>query len=119
MYGWHAKKYENKVGMMHGSKGQHIGKAPALHLFTFLMFLFSCIFRIVHVQELYHSHSVKASHLFKSMVVGSCFIKVCAAFYSLQLQPRTERSNVSNMPDLHTTLSIPDLGTMHTYIKGA
>ena len=29
----HAKKYANKVGMMHESKGQHIGKAPSLHLF--------------------------------------------------------------------------------------
>ena len=33
MQGWHAKKYANKVGMMHESKGQHIGKAPSLHLF--------------------------------------------------------------------------------------
>ena len=31
--GWHAKKYSNKVGIMHESKGQHIGKAPSLHLF--------------------------------------------------------------------------------------
>ena len=31
--GMHAKKYANKVGMMHESKGQHIGKAPSLHLF--------------------------------------------------------------------------------------
>ena len=31
--GWHAKKYANKVGMMHESKGQRIGKAPSLHLF--------------------------------------------------------------------------------------
>ena len=30
--GWHAKKYANKVGMMHESKGQHIGKALFLHL---------------------------------------------------------------------------------------
>ena len=29
----HATKYANKVGMMHESKGQHIGKAPSLHLF--------------------------------------------------------------------------------------
>ena len=29
MYGWHAKKYANKVGMMHESKSQHIGKAPS------------------------------------------------------------------------------------------
>ena len=29
----HAKKYANKVGIMHESKGQHIGKAPSLHLF--------------------------------------------------------------------------------------
>ena len=30
----HAKKHANKVGMMHDeSKGQHIGKAPSLHLF--------------------------------------------------------------------------------------
>ena len=28
---------------MHESKGQHIGKAPSLHLFTFLMFFKSCI----------------------------------------------------------------------------
>ena len=28
------QKYANKVGMMHESKGQHIGKAPSLHLFT-------------------------------------------------------------------------------------
>ena len=29
-----AKKYANKVGMMHDeSKSQHIGKAPSLHLF--------------------------------------------------------------------------------------
>ena len=27
---------------MHESKGQHIGKAPSLHLFTFLMFFKSC-----------------------------------------------------------------------------
>ena len=33
MQGWHAKKYANKVGMMHESKGQRIGKAPSLHLF--------------------------------------------------------------------------------------
>jgi len=25
--------YLSKVGMMHESKGQHIGKAPSLHLF--------------------------------------------------------------------------------------
>ena len=30
---WHAKKYANKVGIMHESKGKHIGKAPSLHLF--------------------------------------------------------------------------------------
>ena len=24
MWGWHAKKYANKVGIMHESKGQHI-----------------------------------------------------------------------------------------------
>ena len=30
---WHAKKYASKVGVMHESKGQHIGKAPSLHLF--------------------------------------------------------------------------------------
>ena len=29
----YAKKYANKVGMMHESKGQRIGKAPSLHLF--------------------------------------------------------------------------------------
>ena len=29
----HAKKYANKVGMMHKNKGQRIGKAPFLHLF--------------------------------------------------------------------------------------
>jgi len=34
MLGWHAKKYANKVGMMHESKGQCIGKAPSLHIFT-------------------------------------------------------------------------------------
>ena len=28
-----AKKYANKVGMMHKNKGQRIGKAPSLHLF--------------------------------------------------------------------------------------
>ena len=33
MKGWHAKKYANKVEMMHESKDQHIGKAPSLHLF--------------------------------------------------------------------------------------
>ena len=34
MLGWYAKKYANKVGMMHESKlGQHIGNAPSLHLF--------------------------------------------------------------------------------------
>ena len=27
------KKYANKVGIMQESKGQHIGKAPSLHLF--------------------------------------------------------------------------------------
>jgi len=27
------KRYANKVGMMHESKGQRIGKAPSLHLF--------------------------------------------------------------------------------------
>ena len=26
-------QYANKVGIMHESKGQHIGKAPSLHLF--------------------------------------------------------------------------------------
>ena len=26
------KKYANKVGMMHKSKGQRVGKAPSLHL---------------------------------------------------------------------------------------
>ena len=30
---WHAKKYANKVGIIHESKGQHIGKAPSLHRF--------------------------------------------------------------------------------------
>ena len=29
----HAKKWANKVGIMQESKGQHIGKAPSLHLF--------------------------------------------------------------------------------------
>ena len=29
----HAIKYANKVGMVHESKGQRIGKAPSLHLF--------------------------------------------------------------------------------------
>ena len=33
MLGWHAKNYANKVGIMHESKGQCIGKAPSLHLF--------------------------------------------------------------------------------------
>ena len=33
MWGWYAKKYANKVGMMNESEGQHIGKAPSLHLF--------------------------------------------------------------------------------------
>ena len=28
-----AKKDANKVGIMHERKGQHIGKAPSLHLF--------------------------------------------------------------------------------------
>jgi len=28
----HAKKYANKVGMMHESKGQQIGKSPFLHI---------------------------------------------------------------------------------------
>ena len=32
----YAKKYANKVGMMHESEGQHIGKAPSLHLFHVL-----------------------------------------------------------------------------------
>ena len=27
------QKYANKVGITHESKGQHIGKAPSLHLF--------------------------------------------------------------------------------------
>ena len=27
------KSKENKIGIMHESKGQHIGKAPSLHLF--------------------------------------------------------------------------------------
>ena len=31
MWGWHAKKYVNKVEMMHESK--RIGKAPSLHPF--------------------------------------------------------------------------------------
>ena len=33
MLEWHAKKYANKVGMMHEINGQHIGKAPSLRLF--------------------------------------------------------------------------------------
>ena len=33
MRDWHAKKYANKVGMMHETKGQHIGEASSLHLF--------------------------------------------------------------------------------------
>ena len=33
MQGWYAKKYANKVGMMHESKGQRIGKAPSLQFF--------------------------------------------------------------------------------------
>ena len=33
MQGWHAKKDANKVGMVHESNGQRIGKAPSLHLF--------------------------------------------------------------------------------------
>ena len=33
MKGWHAKKYANKVEMMHESQGQHIGKALSLHVF--------------------------------------------------------------------------------------
>ena len=32
MLGWHAKKYANKVGMMHESEGQRIAK---LHPYTF------------------------------------------------------------------------------------
>jgi len=27
------QKYAHKVGMTHESKGQHIGKAPSLHLY--------------------------------------------------------------------------------------
>ena len=33
MWRWHAQKFANKMGMMHESKGQCIGKAPSLHLF--------------------------------------------------------------------------------------
>ena len=60
MQGWHAKKYTNKVGMMHQSKGQRIGKAPFLHLFQttvlachpyiflhFSCFLFSCFYNFL------------------------------------------------------------------------
>ena len=32
--GMACQKCANKVGMMHESKGQYIGKAPSLHLFT-------------------------------------------------------------------------------------
>ena len=35
MWGLHAKKYANKVGIMHESKGQHIRKAPSLHSFSY------------------------------------------------------------------------------------
>ena len=37
------QNYANKAGMMHESKGQHIGKAPSLHLFhTTLRQHFKC-----------------------------------------------------------------------------
>ena len=40
MKGWHPKKYANKVGMMHESKGQRIGKAPSLHPFHTIQTLY-------------------------------------------------------------------------------
>ena len=33
MYGWHAKKYTNKVGMIHGSKVNDLAK-PHLYIFS-------------------------------------------------------------------------------------
>ena len=43
MYRWHAKKYANKVVIMHRSKGQHIGKVPEVFQSSPLMKLLCSI----------------------------------------------------------------------------
>ena len=58
--------YANKVGMMHESKGQHIGKAPSLHLFhttvrqwmgVFLKGTTSCLGMKLKLCHVYLQHS--------------------------------------------------------------
>ena len=53
--------YANKVGMMHESKGQRIGKAPSLHLFHGIQqFHLVCTFKIWCLFLLWSEYSEKS-----------------------------------------------------------
>ena len=68
----HAKKYPNKVGMIHESKGQQIGKAPSLHLLhtTVGQHAWESSLNVPQVHNLYwqfmavaHSQATFSSHM--------------------------------------------------------